>query len=100
MPQQSAWEKLTDGRCNWELEDAGKRPVLTARQLKEQAKLSMKSAQNKFRRANALNKLHDAGEIGPKDARKLSDRWDKRQSTNTTGFYDQKAARAVKRGEV
>lgn len=100
MPQQSAWEKLTDGRCNWDLPDTARVKPLTARQIKEQAKLSMKSAQNKFKRANALNKLQDAGLIGAKEGRKLSDNWTKRQATNVTGFYDRKKARAIKRGEV
>lgn len=97
---QSAWEKLTDGRCNWDLPDAAPAKPLTARQLKEQAKRSMRSAQNKFKRANALNKLQDQGLIGAKDGRKLSDNWTKREATNVKGFYDQKKARALKRGEL
>lgn len=99
---QSAWEKLTDGRCNNSepLEDGCTRKPRTARQLKEQAKLSMKGAQNKFKRAAALTKLEQQGLIGPKERRKLSDRWDKRTSNNTAGFYDKAAAREAKRSGV
>lgn len=98
---QSAWEKLTGGRCNDEVqEDTGRtRKPLTSRQLKEQAKLSMRSANNKFKRADALVKLEKQGLIGPKERRKLSDRWDKRTSNNVTGFYNQAEARATKRNQ-
>lgn len=98
---QSAWEKLTGGRCNEGHEDTGRtRKPLTARQVKEQAKLSMKGANNKFKRANALHKLETEGLIGPKERRKLSDRWDKRTSNNVQGFYNQAEARAAKRAAV
>jgi hypothetical protein len=31
---------------------------------------------------------------------KMNDTWNKRSSTNTTGFFDQKKAREIKRGAV
>ena len=48
----------------------------------------------------ATLKFMKAAHLKGKDLRKLSDSWDKRTATNTTGFFDQKKAREMKRGAV
>lgn len=86
------WEKLTRGQCNNDLAEVKAKP-LTARQIKDAAMRedSIARAERKFDKA-----AHTTG----KDLRKLSDHWDKRSSTNTKGFFDQKKAREMKRGAV
>lgn len=53
-----------------------------------------KSAHKKFARLAKMNSLIDAGVPGvTKAKRKLADSWTKRQSNNTTGFYDPRKAK-------
>lgn len=55
------------------------------------------AAQYKFERFDNLNGLIDSNEPGAAKAkRKLADSWTKRQSNNTTGFYDPKKAKKAK----
>lgn len=87
----SAWEKLTQGRCNNDEPLAVQRKAKTARQIKDEAmrRDSVRRAAKKFDKA-----AHRTG----KELRKLSDSWDRRENTNTKGFFDQKKAREIKRG--
>lgn len=50
--------------------------------------------------ARAIQKFEKASVLRGKDLRKLSDSWDKRTPSNVKGFFDQKKARAIKRGAV
>lgn len=55
---------------------------------------AVQKAHRKFARLSKMNALIDAGIPGvAKAKRKLADSWTKRQSNNTTGFYDPKKAR-------
>lgn len=58
----------------------------------------------KFQRMNKLTDLELSGDDEARAARKMkkamSDTWTKRESKNIRGFFDQKAARAIKRGAV
>lgn len=55
---------------------------------------AVQKAYRKFARLSKMNSLIDAGVPGiTKAKRKLADSWTKRQSNNTTGFYDPKKAR-------
>lgn len=49
------------------------------------------------RRAAKVQTMREEGEH--KAVRKLSDSWSKRIATSTKGFYNQKAARAARKGE-
>lgn len=59
-------------------------------------------ARKKFDKLAALNADQDiGGHVGMAARRaksKMNDTWNKRSSTNTTGFFDQKKAREIKRG--
>jgi hypothetical protein len=61
-------------------------------------------AVRKFSVIAALNDDIDSGGTPALAARKakskMNDSWSKRTSNNTKGFFDQKKARAIKRGEV
>lgn len=57
-------------------------------------------AMNSTAEARAAQKFARAAHLQGKDSRKLSDSWDKRFSSNTAGFFDQKKAREIKRGAV
>lgn len=62
------------------------------------------AAQRKFDKLAALNAEIDAGGFAGMGARRtkkaMQDSWVKRSSANTYGFFDQKKARAIKRGAV
>lgn len=62
------------------------------------------AAQRKFDKLAALNEAIDAGGFAGMGARRaktrMNDSWVKRSSRNVTGFFDQKKARAIKRGAV
>lgn len=88
----SHWEKLTQGQCNNMLAEVKVKP-LTARQIKD-------AAMRENHIAEAERKFEKAAHLQGKALRKLSDSWDKRMATNTKGFFDQKKARAIKRGAV
>lgn len=92
---QSAWEKLTQGMCNAGLIDNTAKPAQTARQLKDSMKGAKHRSRAVFDKADALFEAK-----ATKERRRMSDKWFNRGGTNTKGFFDQKAARAAKRGEV
>lgn len=58
----------------------------------------------KFKKLAALNDDMDVGGHVGMAARKaktmMNDTWSKRRSNNVSGFFDQKKARAIKRGEA
>ena len=61
---------------------------------KQAALRALKKARKVFAQLAKMNSLIDAGVPGiTKAKRKLADSWTKRQSNNTTGFYDPKKAR-------
>lgn len=68
------------------------------------ASKAVKVARVKFDRLAALNADMDVGgHIGMaarKAKAKMNDTWRDRKSNNVAGFFDQKKARAVKRGAV
>ena len=68
------------------------------------ASKAVKVARAKFDKLALLNADMDVGGDIGMSARKaktlLSDRWFNRKSNNTKGFFDQKKARAIKRGAV
>lgn len=68
------------------------------------ASKAMQVARAKFDKLAALNADQDAGgHVGMAARRakaRMSDRWLNRKSNNTAGFFDQKKARAIKRGAV
>lgn len=80
----SAWEILTGGQCNNDLMPV-KKKAKTAREIKNAVKLQSKRVVSKMSRIAALDAL------GTNESRKalktLSDSWDKRVGTNTTGFW-------------
>lgn len=53
---------------------------------------------NSTAEARAESKFLRAAHLSGKELRKLSDSWEKRNSMNTSGFFDRKKARAIKRG--
>ena len=55
---------------------------------------------NSTAEARAEAKFLKAANLSGKELRKLSDSWEKRTPSNTRGFFDQKKARAIKRGAV
>lgn len=61
-------------------------------------------ARKKFDKLSALNEDIDSGGFAGNAARKakskMNDSWSKRTSNNTTGFFDQKKAREIKRGLI
>jgi len=63
-----------------------------------------KQARKKFDKLSSLNADQDIGGHVGMAARKaksmMNDTWMKRKSNNVTGFFDQKKARAMKRGAV
>jgi hypothetical protein len=65
---------------------------------------ALRIATAKFSKLAALNADVDTGgHIGMAARRtkaKMADSWRNRTSSNVTGFYDQKKARAIKRGAV
>ena len=68
------------------------------------ANKAVAKAYAKFQRMNKLTALEMSGDDEARAARKMkkamSDTWTKRESKNIRGFFDQKKARAVKRGAV
>ena len=68
------------------------------------ANKAVAKAYAKFQRMNKLTALEMSGDDEARAARKIkkamSDTWVKRESKNIRGFFDQKKARAVKRGAV
>lgn len=62
------------------------------------------ASRRKFDKLAALNAAIDAGGFAGMGARrtktKMNDSWVKRSSMNVAGFFDQKKARAMKRGAV
>lgn len=68
------------------------------------ASAMQKRARAKFDKLAALNADQDAGGHIGMAARKaksrMNDSWNKRSSTNVSGFFDQKKAREIKRGAV
>ena len=63
---------------------------------RKQCREAKAKAQAKFKKISALNAL---GADGRKDKAKLSEDWQRRESRNVSGFYNQKAARAARKGE-
>lgn len=57
-------------------------------------------AMNSTAEARAVHKFAKAANLKGKESRKLSDSWDKRFANSTTGFFDQKKAREMKRVAV
>lgn len=92
---QSAWERITDGRCNNNEPLTVRRKAVTARQLKDRVRAQAEAIERKFDKLAALDKM--ATPEARKAKRAMSDRWDKRHGTSVTGFYNAKAARAAKR---
>lgn len=86
------WEKMTQGQCNNTLAEIKAKP-LTARQIKD-------AAMREQHISRAERKFEKAAHLQGKALRKLSDSWTKRDATNVKGFFDQKKARAIKRGEA
>lgn len=68
------------------------------------ANKAVAKAYAKFQRMNKLTALEMSGDDEARAARKMkkamSDTWTKRESKTIRGFFDQKKARAVKRGAV
>ena len=91
---QSAWEKLTGGQCNLNTPEVKHKPR-TARQLKSNMQAQLNHVERKFDKIAALNA--QGTQESRKEARRMSDSWTRRGSTNTRGFYNQAAARAAKR---
>lgn len=52
---------------------------------------------NSTAEARAVLKFEKALHLQGKALRKMSDSWDKRNSSNIVGFFDQKKAREIKR---
>lgn len=91
---QSAWEKMTSGKCNNNVPEV-KRKSMTARQLKDNLRAQLNSVERKFDRIAALDA--QGTQESRKEKRHMSDSWTKRVSTNTKGFFNKAAARAAKR---
>ena len=88
----STWEKLTGGRCN----DGG---VAVEKRELSHAEFK-KKAMNRKAAAKAEVTFEKMSHVQGKAKRMMADDWRNRVSTNVAGFYDQKKARAIKRGEV
>ena len=99
---QSAWEKLTDGRCN-NAEPLPQYKPMTIREMKEASRASIKGVTRKFDKITALNECIDSGgHIGMaarKDKRKMADSWTKAQA-KPGDLHNKAAARAAKRAPV
>lgn len=80
----SAWEALTQGRCNNTEPLTVKVKAPTIRQLKDQA-------MRKEHERKAAKKFEIASH-SPKESKRMSDDWRNRKSTNVTGFWDKKEA--------
>ena len=91
---QSAWEKLTGGQCNLNTPEVKRKP-LTARQVKDNVRAQLNHVERKFDKIAALDA--QGTQESRKEARRMSDSWTRRGSTNTRGFYNQAAARVAKR---
>lgn len=90
----SAWERLTNGLCNADLPDTA-RPALTARQIKDAARMQQKKARLKFDKAAALAAENTVE--SRREWRKLSEAWYNRGTGTVRGFYNPKVARQIKR---
>lgn len=65
------------------------------------AKAHIKRLQRQAARVTELNARIDSGDHAARKVKKMMQgSWVKRQSTNVYGFFDQKKARAIKRGEA
>lgn len=85
----SAWERLTNGRCNND-EDVLARPkAKTAREIKRELD-AQRTAEK------ALKKFERAASMQGKDLRKLSDSWVKRLNRNPGDFHKAQPAGAVR----
>ena len=90
----STWEKLTGGQCNMSTPEVKRKPR-TARQVKDNARAQLNHVERKFDKIAALDA--QGTQESRKEKLRMSDSWTKRGSTNTRGFFNQAAARAVKR---